>query len=218
MTAAIVPVKRLAAAKSRLARVLGRAGAETLALAMLADVLAALRGVAALEVVAVVTPDAVVGEAAERAGARALVGPDPGLNESIDRAAHELGPAADTTLVVLGDVAGARSEDLAALLAALGPAPAAALAPARDGGTTALARRPHGAIASRFGPDSARAHREAARAAGVRLVERRLPSLAIDLDDEAALRAFLATPEGGGRTRAALCALGIVAGAEGVPP
>jgi hypothetical protein len=43
----------------------------------------------------------------------------------------------------------------------------------------------------------------------VPLVELSLPSLAIDLDDEDALRAFLATPEGGERTRAALRALGV---------
>jgi 2-phospho-L-lactate guanylyltransferase len=88
-------------------------------------------------------------------------------------------------------------------------APSVVLAPARDGGTAALARKPHGAIPSRFGAGSANAHREAARAAQVPLVELPLPSLAIDLDDEAALRAFLATPDGGARTRIALRALGV---------
>ena len=43
VTAAIVPVKHLAAGKSRLAQALGREGAERLALAMLEDVVAALR-------------------------------------------------------------------------------------------------------------------------------------------------------------------------------
>jgi len=211
VTAAIVPVKHLAAGKSRLAAALGRDGAEQLALAMLDDVVAALRGVAGLAAVAVVTPDPAVARAAERAGARALLGDDPGLNEAIDRAARELGDAArGGTLVVLGDVAGARSDDLAQLVAALsgGPAPRAALAPARDGGTAALARNPHAAIPSRFGPRSADAHRAAARAAQVPLVELPLASLAIDLDDEASLRAFLATAGGGARTRGALRALG----------
>lgn len=212
MTAAIVPVKQLAAGKSRLARALGRAGAERLALAMLEDVVAALRATRGLDSVAVVTPDGVVAAAAERAGARALLGDDPGLNESIDRAARALGdPARDATLVVLGDVAGARAADLAALLDALaaGPAPRAALAPASDGGTAALARRPHGAFPSRFGAASAAAHRDAARAAGVPLLELALPSLALDLDDADDLLAFLAAPGGGARTRAALRALGV---------
>jgi len=212
VTAAIVPVKHLAAGKSRLAKALGRDGAERLALAMLEDVVAALRGVSGLDAIGVVTPDPAVAKAAERAGARALLGADPGLNEAIDRAARDLGESArDGTLVVLGDVAGARAADLEAMLMALAlaEAPCVVLAPARDGGTAALARKPHGAIPSQFGADSANAHRESARAAGIPLVELQLASLAIDLDDENALRAFLATPDGGERTRAALRALGV---------
>jgi 2-phospho-L-lactate guanylyltransferase len=212
VTAAIVPVKHLAAGKSRLAKALGREGAERLALAMLEDVLAALRGVQRLAAIGVVTPDPAVAVVAERAGARALLGDDPGLNESIDRAARELGDAAQGgTLVVLGDVAGALSGDLEQMLVALAraDAPCVVIAPARDGGSAALARNPHSAIPSRFGAQSANAHRDAAHAAKVALVELPLPSLAIDLDDEDALRAFLATSGGGERTRAALRALGV---------
>ncbi len=216
MTAAIVPVKHLAAGKSRLAKALGRDGAERLALAMLEDVLAALRAARRLDAIGVVTPDPAVAAVAERAGAHALLGDDAGLNESIDRAAREMGDAArDGTLVLLGDVAGARSDDIDQMLAALASAdaPCVVLAPARDGGTAALARNPHAAIASRFGASSAQAHRDAAREARVALVELQPPSLAIDLDDEAALHAFLATPDGGERTRATLRALGIASGA-----
>jgi len=224
VTAAIVPVKHLAHGKSRLAATLGRAGAEQLALAMLEDVVAALRGARGVDVVAVVTPDEAVAAAARRSGARVIRelersesderarGLAPGesrLNESIDRAARELG--AESTLVVLGDVAGALREDVERLLDQLAalPAPAAVLAPARDGGSAALARRPPDAIPSRFGRDSAEAHRAAARAAGVAWAECALPSLALDLDDDAALHAFLATPSGGARTRATLRALGL---------
>jgi 2-phospho-L-lactate guanylyltransferase len=224
--AAIVPVKGFTASKSRLAATLGRAGAEQLARAMLDDVVAALRGVAAIDRVAVVTPDEAVAEAARRIGAqpilelersesgeraRGLAVGESRLNAAIDRAARDLGAGA--TLVVLGDVAGALSEDLATLVATLEalPAPAAVLAPSRDGGSAALARRPHAAIPSRFGRASAAAHRNAAVQAGVAWDERALPSLAIDLDDDDAVRAFLATPRGGPHTRAALRELGIEA-------
>lgn len=215
MPAAVVPVKSLAAGKSRLAAALGRGPAEALALAMLADVLAALRAVPALDVVAVVTPDRDVAEAAARAGARPLLGADPGLDAALARAARALAPAcADGLLVVLGDVAGARAADLARLVEALaGPPPRAALAPSADGGTAALARRPPDAFPTRFGRDSARRHREAAAAAGVPLVELALPSLALDLDDEADLQAFLVGPGDGPRTRALLAALGVRPGA-----
>lgn len=224
MTVAIVPVKHLAHGKSRLAATLGRDGAERLALAMLEDVVAALRAVRGIDLVAVVTPDATVAEAAERCGARVVrelerdenaeraAGIAPGesrLNEAIDRAARELG--ADATVVVLGDVAGAEGADVRVLLDALDalPAPAAALAASRDGGSAALARRPHAAIPSRFGRGSASAHRDAAREAGVAWAECALPSLSLDLDDEHDLHAFLATPTGGARTRAVLRALGM---------
>lgn len=223
MPAAVVPVKSLAAGKSRLAAALGRAPAQALALAMLEDVLAALRRVPALDVIAVVTPDRDVALAADRAGARALLGDDPGLDAALARAGRELGPAgAGGLLVVLGDVAGARAEDLARLLDALaaGPPPRAALAPSADGGTAALARRPPDAFASCFGPDSARRHREAAAVAGIPLVELALPSLALDLDDLADLHAFLAGPGDGTRTRALLASLGVGAtrrGGAGAP-
>jgi 2-phospho-L-lactate guanylyltransferase len=112
--------------------------------------------------------------------------------------------------VVLGDVAGASGAELARLFAALeeqGGA-GAVLAPARDGGTAALLRRPPGAIPSCFGADSAKAHREAAERAGATFRELALPSLAIDLDRADDLRALLASDAAAPRTRALLARLG----------
>jgi 2-phospho-L-lactate guanylyltransferase (CobY/MobA/RfbA family) len=59
-------------------------------------------------------------------------------------------------------------------------------------------------IPARFGPDSARRHREAAAAAGVPLRELALRSLAIDVDLGEDARAILAEPTLGPRTRALL--------------
>ncbi len=220
MTAAVVPVKSLAAGKSRLATALGRAGAEALSLAMLEDVVVALRALPELTVVAVVTPDETVARTAERAGARALRGPDPGLDAALERAGRELGAARNGgLLVVLGDVAGAQTEELAQVLAALagGPPPRAVLVPSRDGGTAALARNPYDAFPTQFGDASASAHRAAAARAGVPLVELSLTSLAIDIDDERDLRDFAAGPGAGPRTRERLAALDLAA-AEPNPP
>jgi 2-phospho-L-lactate guanylyltransferase len=160
----------------------------------------------------VATPDDRVAEHARALGALALHGPDDGLNPAIDAAAGKLGLADDAPLlVVLGDVPGALPGELQRLfdvLDNLGPGPAAVLAPSRDGGTSALLRRPHGALASCFGPQSAARHREAAQKAGVTLEEIPLPSLAIDLDRAEDLRGFLAETHGGERTRALLRGLG----------
>jgi 2-phospho-L-lactate guanylyltransferase len=134
----------------------------------------------------------------------------PGLNSSLEAGASalDLGPG-DALLVVLGDVAGALPEDLDALCSAIDgrDGPAAALAPASDGGSAALLRRPPNAIPPLFGADSAKRHREAAEAAGVGFCEVPLHSLATDLDSPEDIQHFLASATGGAHTRAALEAL-----------
>ncbi len=208
---ALVPVKRLVAAKSRLLPGPDRSAAGRLTLAMLEDVLAALFAAESIRRVAVVTPDEEVAARAEELGALALLRTDPGLNPSLDAGAAELaGPEQDGLVVILGDVAGATAEDIDAACAALAELerPGAVLCPAKDGGTAALARAPHDAIAARFGEASAARHRAAAAEAGIAFRELPLPSLAIDLDEEEDVRAFLRTDAGGRCTRPLLRELG----------
>jgi len=202
MIGAVVPVKALPDSKSRLRRDIPGPAVERLAAAMLEDLLAALRRVPAVARVAVVTPDAGVAAVARRAGVIALVRDDPGLNAAIEAGARAVtdGPE-DGALVVLGDVAGASAEEIARLIAAL-DGPGVALAPSRDGGSSALLRVPRDAIAAGFGPNSAKVHRERAERAGVRFVEVSLPSLAIDVDQRADLEALIASDAPAPRTRA----------------
>ncbi len=214
MTAAVIPVKSLGAGKSRLLPELSRDRLDALCLAMLEDLIGALQATPALARVAVATPDDRIAAHARSFGAEALHGPDPGLNAAIDAAPDKLGLAPDAPLlVVLGDVPGARPDEVQQLfeaLEAMGPGPGAVLAPSRDGGTSALLRRPHRALPARFGPQSAARHREAAQSAGVPLRELSLPSLAIDLDRAEDLRSFLGetATEGGACTRRFLEELG----------
>jgi len=207
--AALVPVKALDAGKSRLVASLTRGQIERLSLAMLDDVVGCLLGVDAIDRVAVVTPDVRVGDRARELGALALVRDDPGLNASLDGACTELAAAgADTLLVLLGDVAAARAEDIDALFVSLQGfgGEGVVLAPSRDGGTSALLRAPWNAIPNRFGKDSATAHREAALAAGLAYAELPSDSLAIDLDqvEDAEALARATGSSGGTRTRALL--------------
>jgi 2-phospho-L-lactate guanylyltransferase len=208
---ALVPVGRLADAKSRLLHGPDREAAARLTLAMLDDVLQALTAARRIDRVAVVTPDPVVARHAEAAGARAILQETRGLNRGLDDAAAALArPEQDGLLVILGDVAGATPGDLDAACEAaekLG-APGAILCPSGDGGTAVLVRAPHDAVPSRFGPDSAARHREAAAEAGVSLRELALPSLGLDLDEAGDVRDFLSTDGGGPRTRAVLRDLG----------
>ena len=211
MIAALIPVKRLDAAKSRLWPQLPRASVERLTVAMLEDVLEALLAVRSLGTVVVVTEDEGAGSAARAAGARAFVRPDPGLNAALDAAAAELaGEGAHAVLIVLGDVAGVTSGDISELVRALDACGGrgVVLAPSRDGGTSALLRAPHDAIPSCFGPASAAAHRERALRAGIPYRELALPSLAVDLDRAEDVEDLLRGPQGAARTRRALHELG----------
>jgi 2-phospho-L-lactate guanylyltransferase len=202
MITAVVPVKALPASKSRLRRDFDSPLVERLAAAMLRDVVDALAGVPALARVVVVTPDADVAAVARSASAEALLRDDPGLNTAVDAAAAEVGGGeGDGVLVVLGDVAGARSEEIAQLIDAL-DGPGVALAPSSDGGSSALLRAPRDVISAGFGPDSAKVHRERAERAGVRFREVPLPSLAIDIDQRADLEALLRSSAPAVHTRA----------------
>ena len=194
MSCAVVPVKLLEAAKSRLLPHLTQPQREALSLAMLRDVLTALKQVPLLERVVALTPDRTVAETARDVGAEVLLRDDSGLNPAINAAATDLKLASqEPFLVVLGDVPGIEEEDVEALFDSVAgeAGPSVALAASSDGGSAALLRTPHTAIAARFGADSARAHREAAREAGVAYRELELPSLSLDLDRVADLDRFL---------------------------
>jgi len=210
MNSALVPVKGLAAGKSRLRGALAREKLPALTLAMLGDVLEALRGVDAIGRIGVVTPDAAVCDAAKRAGAEGLLRGEP-LNPALDAAAADWADPGGALLVVLGDVAGAASAELAALFEALDDlgGRGAVLAPARDGGSAALLRRPPHILPNCFGAQSARAHREAARKSGVPFRQLELPSLAIDMDCRGDIAALLQSPGPARRTRALLAELGL---------
>ena len=204
MVPAVVPVKALTASKSRLWPHLGHDGALRLTIAMLGDVLEALLGVRELGRVAVVTPDPEVAEAARDAGAGVFLRPDPGLNAAIESASADLAPdPAGGLLVVLGDVAGARASEIALLLRALEEqgGRGVVLAPSSDGGTSALLRNPAHCIPERFGPNSAKRHRDLAARADVPFREMALPSLALDIDEPEDLDRLLCSRSGGTRTR-----------------
>lgn len=203
MISAVVPVKALAESKSRLFPERARGDVAALSLAMMSDVIACLRAVQGVARVVVTTPDAAVAHSAQAQGAQALLRADPGLNAAIEAASAEVAGPGDGVLVVLGDVAAADPAEVARLLAAA-PERGVALAPSRDGGTSALLRSPKDVIPACFGQDSAKRHREAAAAAGAELVELVLPSLAIDVDRAEDARAILAAPTLGARTRALL--------------
>lgn len=183
----MVPVKHLAAAKSRLRGALSGVPHEELALALAADTLRAVLACPAIAEVLVVTDDARVAAAALGAGARVLPdGPDAGLN-----AAFRHGAAGTTAGWVAGltaDLPALRPAELAgALLAAQnGREGVRRFVPDTPGsGTVLLAAPPGVPLDPRFGVGSAVAH----AASGALPLTGDWPSLRRDVDTAADLAA-----------------------------
>jgi 2-phospho-L-lactate guanylyltransferase len=199
----IVPVKRLAHAKSRLRDAIGPSAApsrdhEELVLAMVLDTVAAALSSPVVGRVVVISPDPVPGEEATLLGAETLPDlPDAGLNPALayaaaharrtSRAGTEPGVAALTA-----DLPALRDSELTEALrqaeqaaGSLGPRVLArSFVPDAAGtGTVLLAAPPGAALEPCFGPDSAAAH----EASGAIRLSGAWPSLRRDVDTPADL-------------------------------
>ncbi|MGY1711044.1 2-phospho-L-lactate guanylyltransferase [Geodermatophilus sp. SYSU D00758] len=198
----VVPAKRLARAKTRLAPLTdalgdrtGRAHADVV-LALLADTVAAALAATAVGAVLVVTDDPAAADVATRLGARTVPDePDAGLNPALAHGARASGARAVAALS--SDLPALRAAELTAALAAAEAAPRCFVADAPGTGTTLLTAR-DAPLAPAFGGDSATRH----RAGGARELSGDWPGLARDVDTPADLEQALAL--GVGRHTAAL--------------
>ncbi|MCU1588845.1 MAG: cofC [Frankiales bacterium] len=175
----VVPVKRLALAKTRLSSY-GDTAREALALAFALDVVTAALGAETVAEVLVVTDDPHAGEALAAGGARVVAdAPDAGLNPALEHGVSLLsrGLAAAT---LSADLPALRSVDLAAALAAVPPAGRGFVADRGGAGTTLLAAAPGLALAPAYGPGSRTTH---------------LCSGAVELPGAPGLRLDVDTPE-----------------------
>jgi 2-phospho-L-lactate/phosphoenolpyruvate guanylyltransferase len=191
---AIVPVKRFAEAKQRLASGLDEASRQALAAAMLGDVLEAIAAARTVDRTVLVSGDPLAQEiAAETTGGVEVV-PDPAdeghnvaARAGIARAEAE---GASCAVLLPGDCPLLAPRDLDRLLTGV-PARYAGIVPDRHGsGTNALVLSPPDAIEPSFGEGSRERHVAAARAAGVPFEVEEVPSLGLDLDTLADLVAL----------------------------
>jgi 2-phospho-L-lactate guanylyltransferase len=159
----VIAVKRLTAAKTRLAPVFSAATREGVVLAMLIDTIAAASAVPAVRSITVVTPDDVAGAAARQLGAQVLADPTPPdhrnpLNNAI-AAAEEVVLRETSNIVVLqGDLPALQPHELSEAIAAARSYSRSFVGDRHGTGTSALIAMGV-ALDPRFGPDSAERHR-----------------------------------------------------------
>jgi 2-phospho-L-lactate guanylyltransferase len=208
----VLPVKRFAAAKQRLAPGMGSTHRAELAAAMLEDVLEAIGTARSVERVIVVTSEAGAVELARASDAEVLPDPDEGGHSGAALAgiSRALGLGAGCVLLLPIDCPLLATRELERLLTGM-PERYVAIVPDRHGtGTNALALSPPDAIAPSFGEGSCARHVAAAREAGVPFGVEELPSLALDLDTPADVVALtMALEREGGRAKRTAKALGI---------
>jgi 2-phospho-L-lactate guanylyltransferase len=194
---AAVPVKEFAGAKQRLASLLTPEQRQTLAAAMLEDVLAALAN-APLAGIMVNTVDPIAKELARHYGARVVTeGARDGHTGAVMAMAHILGAEGrEGMLTVPGDIPRVTVAEIAAVIEARRPSPSVTIVPAHDErGSNAVLCSPPNVMQLRFGDDSFVPHLAAARALGIEPTIVKLSGIGLDIDQPDDVRAFMqATP------------------------
>ena len=193
-TWALVPIRGLETAKTRLGEDLDHEERVRLVTRLLRRTLMATRDARRISGTIVVTMDADAAGVAKELRAIGLVERAPGLNQAIEAARSvAVARGATAVLVLPADLPSVSAEAIDALLASAAELAGArgivAIVPDRHGlGTNALLASPPGAIDPAFGEASRAAHAARAAAAGVAWLELEGP-LAIDLDTPADLLA-----------------------------
>lgn len=159
----IIAVKRLAAAKTRLAPAFAAPTRENVVLAMLVDTLTAAARVAALRSITVVTPDETAAAAATKLGAAALADPTregdlDSLNNAIAAAERVVSESFANIVVLQGDLPALQTNELAEAIAAARHHRRSFVAD-RLGIGTALLCAFGTTLDPQFGPDSSARHR-----------------------------------------------------------
>ncbi|BFU42812.1 2-phospho-L-lactate guanylyltransferase [Krasilnikovia sp. MM14-A1004] len=209
---AVIPVKRLGVAKSRLRGAVAPARHAELALSMLRDTVAAVLDAPAVARLLVVTDDPDAAAAVTELGAHAVPDrPGAGLNAAMRHGADTVAGLSHPRVVLAGDLPALRPEELGAALHAAGDQ-RAFVADAAGTGTVLLAAPAGVPLGPRFGPGSAGDH----AASGAHLLAGDWPGLRRDVDTPEDLRAVLALGAGS-YTRALWCALGQDCAGSGVP-
>jgi 2-phospho-L-lactate guanylyltransferase len=201
-TIAILPMKHLDQAKSRLAEAVAFGHRRALAEAMFTDVLVAARRATALDGVIVVTSDRIGARIAGGYGASVVEDTASSHSEATMLGiARAVGQGASRVLLIPGDCPLLNPAEVDALLALPVSGRSAMIIPDRHGqGTNALLLTPPDALTPSFGEGSCRRHFELAQAQASTPEVVEVPSLALDVDtgeDFQLLQETIASTRGG---------------------
>jgi 2-phospho-L-lactate/phosphoenolpyruvate guanylyltransferase len=178
----IVAVKRLAAAKTRLAPMFSAAARENIVLSMLVDTLSAAAAVRSVGLITVVTPDDAAAAAATELGANVLADPTPDghpdpLNNAIAAAERVASRSVPNVVVLQGDLPALRTQELSEAIAEARQHHRSFVADRLGTGTAALCA--FGVpLDPRFGLNSAALHRNS----GATHLGGQWPGLRCDID------------------------------------
>jgi 2-phospho-L-lactate/phosphoenolpyruvate guanylyltransferase len=180
---ALIPVKSLTIAKSRLAPSLSQHQRQRLVLDMLHHVLGVLLDSELFEQVSVVSPDEHVLEQAYIWGARAMTEEQHGHNQTLHAAAlREKSEGVTSLLTISADLPLLTTQEIHCFFEQ-SRQHEVVLAPSRDGtGTNAILVRPPLVVPYVFGPDSLQSYLEAARQRHLSYSTYQSIGLALDID------------------------------------
>jgi 2-phospho-L-lactate guanylyltransferase len=182
---AVVPMKPLQGAKSRLAEVLSTEERVVLSTSLLVRTLEELNRASSISHTLVVSKDSDVLALARSLGARTLMEHGASnLNPALNRAtAVAKGYGASGVLVIPADLPNITAADIEAVLSSACAPPVIVIAPDRhQRGTNALLSVPPDLIEYEFGPGSFEKHLHRAALEDIRVIVVDLPALAFDLD------------------------------------
>ena len=193
-TFAVVPVKSLLKSKTRLSNFFTLQERTLFTLAMLQDVLNALKSSNVNRTV-VVSSDLTVERFVKNFGMTFLKETQEGLNQAVTQATKWcIRNAAEWVLILPADVPLIRSKDINQIVK-LAPNNSVVISPSRNGGTNALLRMPPGVISPCFGSDSFKKHICKALAKHVQTKIYVSSNVMLDIDSEKDLEQLLKVGE-----------------------
>ncbi len=180
---AVVPVKKLDEAKSRLSSLLTRNERRQLCLKMLGDVLRAIGLAKGLQETVGVSIDPTVLQTIRDLNLLTIRESQPGLNHAVSEATDWcIQKGADSVLILPADIPLLRPTDISHILS-LGEKVAMVISPSRrEEGTNALLLTPPNIIPPCYGPGSFQRHIEAASKRGIEFHTSKSMEVALDID------------------------------------